>query len=72
MDDLKQMIEDLRKDNSALKEENDSFKTILKLVKDQCLSTQVYAKRRSLFMHTIPNKDDKNIEESVKDYVSGM
>ena len=72
MDDLKQMIENLRIENSALKQENSDLKNAIIAVKEQCLSTELYVKRKNLLIHGIPNKDSENIEETVHDFLSGM
>ena len=72
MDDLKQMIENLRKENSALKQENSYLKNVIIAVKEQCLSTELYVKRKNLLIYGIPNKDSENIEETVHDFLSGM
>ena len=72
MDDLKQMVENLRKENSALKQENSDLKNAIIAVKEQCLSTELYVKRENLLIHGIANKDSENIEETVHDFLSGM
>ena len=61
IDDLKQLIENIRRENAALKKENTDLKSAQVAVKDQCLRTELYAKRKNLLIHGIPNKENENI-----------
>ena len=71
IDDLKQLIEIIRRENAALKKNTD-LKSALVVVKDQCLRTELYTKRKNLLIHGISNKENENIEETVNDFLSEM
>ena len=72
MDNLKQLVENLRTENAALKQENTGLKSALVAVKNQVLRTELYVKRKNLLIHGIPNKENENIEETVNDFLSEM
>ena len=56
----------------SLKKENIGLKSTLVAVKDQCLRTELNAKRKNLLIHGIPKKENENIEETVNDLLSEM
>ena len=50
MDNLKQLVENLRTENAALKQENTGLKSALVAVKNQVLRTELYVKLKNLLI----------------------
>jgi len=65
IDDLKQLLENFHRENTSLKQDNTGLKSALLAVKDQCLRAILYAERKNLLIHGIPEKENENIEETV-------
>ena len=63
IDDLKQLIENIRRENVALKKENTDLKSAIVAVKDQCLRTELSLNARIFLSMGYPTRKMKTLKK---------